>query len=97
MHETAELLGRDRTLADATVATRSPELGREAWTASAYLTGSVRGPVLPAGRSKLGWQLVSLLLVSFRTLSDGAPWFETNSETNWLRKHAATGEQTFAI
>jgi hypothetical protein len=39
--------------------------------------------------------LVSMQLTSFRTPHAVIEWLETNSETNWLRKHAATGEQTY--
>jgi hypothetical protein len=38
-------------------------------------------------------ELVSTQLVSFRTLHAGSEWLETNSETNWARKHATEGER----
>jgi hypothetical protein len=48
-----------------------------------------------AGSHVSASQLVSMQLTSFRTPQAVIEWLETNSETNWLRKHAATGEQTY--
>src|ERR1051325_912297 len=70
----------------------------QAWPASVYLTlGQPFGQHTPVGRVKLGSQLVSLLLAGFRTPRLAFGWCETNSETNWVRTHAAASEQAFAI
>jgi hypothetical protein len=53
--------------------------------------------VVGAGGGLAGEELVSPHLRRFRTLRRPNSWPETNSETNWARKHATACEQTCAV
>jgi hypothetical protein len=94
-------LGRDEALRlrrDATGSSTQPEttlagpVESQGWRSRSAAARSSSAPPCSVRQES-----VSLHLISFRTSDDWIRWLETNSETNWLRNHATTGEQTFLV